>query len=558
MIAVILNAEKYAYDIHSLVKAFYPDQDVKVFVQGEKKLESDDGLPAFFIRFEKERIEIRMRIQGGEESAPDSGAGTMPEDAGTRTDVVPDDAGAVPCDAPDSGAGTMPEDAGTRADALPDDAGAVPCDASDSGVGPRAQERCSQVTLSRPDDRVEVKNDLKRLLYGVLSELTGKRLPWGSLTGIRPTKIAMQLLEAGWEEEAVTAYMQETYLASREKAELSVDIALRERKILAPIHYEQGYSLYIGIPFCPTTCLYCSFTSFPIGVWRERVGDYLAALEKEIDYVQKACRGRILDTVYIGGGTPTTLEPEQMERLLQKLRDSFDFSHVQEFTVEAGRADSITAEKLRVMKRYGVTRISVNPQTMNQETLRLIGRRHTVEQVEEAFGLARSEGFDNINMDLILGLPGEGPAEVSHTLERVSALGPDSLTVHSLAVKRASRLSQWIQENGISMLNNTDKTMEIAARGARAMGMAPYYLYRQKNMSGNFENVGYAMPGKAGLYNILIMEEKEDILALGAGTISKRLYPNGRIERCENVKEAVQYIDRIDEMIERKRALFGG
>ena len=528
MIAVILNEEKYAYDIHSLVKAFYPEQDVKVFVQGEKKLESGDGLPAFFIRFEKERIEIRTRIQGAQESAPDGGAGTMSEGAGTRAEAVPDGAGAGPCDTPDGGA------------------------------GPRPEERCSQTALSRPDDRVEVKNDLKRLLYGVLSELTGKRLPWGSLTGIRPTKIAMQLLEAGWEEEAVTAYMQETYLASREKAALSVDIALRERKILAPIHYEQGYSLYIGIPFCPTTCLYCSFTSFPIGVWKERVGDYLAALEKEIDYVQHACRGRILDTVYIGGGTPTTLEPEQMERLLQKLRDSFDFAHVQEFTVEAGRADSITAEKLRVMKRHGVTRISVNPQTMNQETLRLIGRRHTVEQVEEAFGLARSEGFDNINMDLILGLPGEGPAEVSHTLERVSVLGPDSLTVHSLAVKRASRLSQWIQENGISMLNNTDETMEIAARGARAMGMAPYYLYRQKNMSGNFENVGYAMPGKAGLYNILIMEEKEDILALGAGTISKRVYPDGRIERCENVKEAIQYIDRIDEMIERKRALFGG
>ena len=510
MIAVILNEEKYAYDIHSLVKAFYPEQDVKVFVQGEKKLESDDGLPAFFIRFEKERIEIRTRIQDGEMGAADGGAGGRP------------------------------------------------CDAPDGGVGPRPEERCSQVTLSRPDDRVEVKNDLKRLLYRVLSELTGKRLPWGSLTGIRPTKIAMQLLEAGWEQEAVTTYMQETYLASRQKAALSVDIALREREILAPIHYEQGYSLYIGIPFCPTTCLYCSFTSFPIGVWKERVGDYLAALEKEIDYVQKACRGRILDTVYIGGGTPTTLEPEQMERLLQKLRDSFDFSHVQEFTVEAGRAYSITAEKLRVMKRRGVTRISVNPQTMNQETLRLIGRQHTVEQVEEAFGLARREGFDNINMDLILGLPGEGPAEVSHTLERVSALGPDSLTVHSLAVKRASRLSQWIQENGISMLNNTDETMEIAARGARAMGMAPYYLYRQKNMSGNFENVGYARSGKAGLYNILIMEEKEDILALGAGTISKRLYPDGRIERCENVKEAAQYIDRIDEMIERKCVLFGG
>jgi len=480
MIVVTLNEDKFAYDIHSLIKAFYPAQDVKVFVEGEKELTSDAGLPAFFVRFAEESITAGYNC------------------------------------------------------------------------GPQSYfYACNTNKL----ERSEVKNSLKQLLYGMLSELTGQKLPWGTLTGIRPTKIAMQLLEEGKSEDEIRSYMQDTYLASAEKTELSIDIAKREQEILADIHYEDGYSLYIGIPFCPTTCLYCSFTSYPICAWKNRVSEYLAAMEKEIDFVKEACRDRILDSVYIGGGTPTTLEADELERLLSKVRESFDFSHVQEFTVEAGRADSITKEKLEVLKKYGVTRISVNPQTMKDETLRMIGRRHTVEQVIEAYKLAREIGFDNINMDLILGLPGEDEADVANTIERVKELDPDSLTVHSLAVKRASRLAQWIQDNGISTLNNTDQTMEIAAAGAKAMGMEPYYLYRQKNMSGNFENVGYAKPGKAGIYNILIMEEKESIMAIGAGTISKVVFGDGRIERCDNVKDVALYIDRIDEMIERKRQL---
>ncbi len=223
--------------------------------------------------------------------------------------------------------------------------------------------------------------------------------------------------------------------------------------------------------------------------------------------------------------------------------------------MEAGRADSITPEKLQVLRRRGVGRISVNPQTMQQRTLDLIGRKASVEQVEEAYGLAREMGFDNINMDLILGLPGETEEDVRRTVERVVEMAPDSLTVHSLAVKRASRLSQWVQENGVSLLHNTDETMRIAAEGAVRLGLAPYYLYRQKNMSGNFENVGYAREGKFGLYNILIMEEKQTIVACGAGSTSKRVYPDGRIERSENVKDVSQYIERIGEMIERKRVL---
>ncbi len=240
---------------------------------------------------------------------------------------------------------------------------------------------------------------------------------------------------------------------------------------------------------------------------------------------------------------------------MQHVRDRLDFQHVTEFTVEAGRADSITREKLDVLKKHGVTRISVNPQTMKDETLRYIGRQHTVAQVKDAFWLAREAGFDNINMDIILGLPGELEADVQHTIDEIVKLNPDSLTVHSLAVKRASKLSQWIEEHGIAMLRNTDSTMKIAQNGADALNMKPYYLYRQKNMSGNFENVGYAREGKYGIYNILIMEEKQTIVACGAGSISKRVYPDGRIERCENVKDVASFIERIDEMIERKRKL---
>lgn len=403
----------------------------------------------------------------------------------------------------------------------------------------------------------EYKNAFKRFFYRSLCEETGTTLPWGNLTGIRPTKIAMTMMEQGKSEGETADYLKTMHLVSDEKTALALDIAKREQEILSTLHYENGYSLYLGIPFCPTTCLYCSFTSYPISAWKKRVGEYLAALEKEIDATAKLFQDKILDTVYIGGGTPTSLSAEELARLLTKLKRAFDLSSVQEFTVEAGRADSITEEKLRVLLEHGVTRISVNPQTMKQETLDLIGRRHTVEQVEKAFHLARQIGFDNINMDIILGLPGETAADVAHTVEAIRALSPDALTVHSLAVKRASKLGKWIEENGATAYNNTEEIMEIAANGAADMDMVPYYLYRQKNMSGNFENVGYSKRGKYGIYNILINEEKQTIAALGAGSITKGVFPNDRIERCENVKDVAQYIERIDELIERKKKLFG-
>ena len=473
MYIIKINEEKYEYDIHSLIKAFYPEEDVKVLspasvIKDRKIRETEPRLEIFF-----EENGARMKGEAGEQYVSAE------------------------------------------------------------------------------------KDEFKAALYEYFSKLTGKKLPWGNLTGIRPTRIAMTLLEAGKSEEETKAYLRGRHFVSEEKAELSLDIAKREREILAPLDYENGYSLYIGIPFCPTTCLYCSFTSFPIVSWKERIGDYLAALEQELDFTAEIYRDKKIDTIYIGGGTPTTFLPDELERLLGKLEHTFDLTNLKEFTVEAGRADSITAEKLAVLKAHGVTRISVNPQTMKEETLKLIGRRHTAAQVREAFHLAREAGFTNINMDMILGLPGETKEDVAATIEELKTLSPDALTVHSLAVKRASRLRDWVDEYGRSMLQNTKETMRIAADGAAAMAMKPYYLYRQKNIAGNFENVGYAREGCYGIYNILIMEEVQTIVALGAGAISKRIFPDGRIERCENVKEVAQYIERIGEMVERKRGLFG-
>ncbi len=413
-------------------------------------------------------------------------------------------------------------------------------------------------------DKAERKNAVKREFYRMLSADTGKELPWGTLTGIRPTKLVTQKLEEGWpigdegEKQGIHSWMRKNYLVSEEKLKLSEVIAEEEQRVLAGIHYREGWSLYIGIPFCPTRCLYCSFTAYPIALWKNRVQDYLTALFKEMDATAELFRGKILDTIYIGGGTPTSLSAEELEQLLRKITETFDLSQLKEFTVEAGRPDSITRDKLRVLRRYPVTRISVNPQTMNDETLHRIGRLHTVEDIEKAFAMARGEGIDNINMDIILGLPGETSADVAETIRRIGLLKPDSLTVHALAVKRASRLKM---EAAGTVIPGPDQEeaetmMRIAREGAEAMGLKPYYLYRQKNMAGNLENVGFAAPGKAGIYNILIMEEKQSIAALGAGTVSKAVWPDGLIERADDVKEVKDYIDRIDEMIERKRKLW--
>ncbi|HIS57119.1 MAG: coproporphyrinogen dehydrogenase HemZ [Lachnospiraceae bacterium] len=402
----------------------------------------------------------------------------------------------------------------------------------------------------------ETKTNLKNTLYALLSRQTGKTLPWGTLTGIRPTKIPMAMLEEGKSDADILYHMEKELLCSREKSRLSLEIAKREREILKNIDYENGYSLYIGIPFCPTTCLYCSFTSYPIISWEKRMEDYIQALFREIAYTAEYFSDKKLNTIYFGGGTPTTLSSEYLDRLLAKVEESLDLTYLQEYTVEAGRPDSVTREKLEVLRRHPVTRISINPQTMKEETLKIIGRRHTVQQVKDVYAMAREMGFDNINMDLILGLPNEGIEDVRHTMEELKRLSPDNITVHSLAIKRAARLNMFRDQYKELKLENSEEMMDLTARYAKEMGLEPYYLYRQKNMAGNLENVGYALPGKAGIYNILIMEEKQTIVALGAGATTKAVW-KGRIERAENVKDVGIYMEQVDEMIARKKRLFG-
>lgn len=441
------------------------------------------------------------------------------------------------------------------------------------------------------DDTASGKRAYKNLFFDVMQEYTGKTLPWGNLTGIRPTKLIRNIMqenselrgemvfdngilsdkervlqnEMTSENEKVAEQLYRMHRLKGEKLELGMEIARLQNRILSELHGLQGYSLYIGIPFCPSRCLYCSFTSNPVAKWQKRIPEYLAALKKEMEYVVEApyFTKRVLDTVYIGGGTPTALSADELNQLLNDVTTILPMEHVKEFTVEAGRADSITGEKLEVLQKYHVTRISINPQTMKDETLQLIGRRHTVDEVREAYALARSMGFDNINMDIILGLPGESAEEVTYTIEEIKKLVPDSLTVHSLAVKRAAGLKDWYKETGDprfdeaeSVQRMMEKSMKISSDGAKAMGMVPYYLYRQKNMAGNLENTGYSAKNKYGLYNILIMEELQSIVALGAGTVSKRVDEDGRIERCDNVKDIGLYLEQIDGMIERKRQLF--
>lgn len=406
------------------------------------------------------------------------------------------------------------------------------------------------------EQRKIYKNELKRLLYNMLSEVTGQLLPWGTLTGIRPTKIPMKMLEEHCKESDIKKHMSEEYLCSKEKADLCVNIAKKEYDILNKIDYENGYSIYIGIPFCPTTCLYCSFTSYSIDKYEDQVEDYLKALFMEIEDISSRVHNKKLITVYLGGGTPTTLNADQLERVLVKIKTSFPMEHVRELTVEAGRPDSITIDKLKVLKEQGVTRISINPQTMNQKTLDVIGRKHTVDQIIEAFHMARQTGHDNINMDLIIGLPGENYEDVSYTLNEIDKLKPDSLTVHTLAIKRAARLNTNKEQYMEMTPTDTIKMFTLTSEYAMNAGYKPYYLYRQKNMADNLENIGYSKEGKEGIYNILIMEEKHTIIALGAGASSKFVSQDGDlIERSENVKSVKDYIERVNEMMERKHLL---
>jgi len=491
MIIVVLSNKAYENDVYPLIKAFYPDEVVKVLTKEENSCQEKWAETAD-VCSEGYRLVIEMDI------------------VEEKVDYTVTD--------------------------------------------PLGKTQKQSLIISAGAYKSQYKNAMKRSLYGMLAEATNRTLPWGILTGIRPTKLVYEMLEKDLAEEDIFRQMEEDYLCSEEKITMSLRIARREAQLLKEIDYENGYSLYIGIPFCPSTCLYCSFTSYSIEKYSKYVEDYLVALKKEIEYGATCFPTKKLTTVYFGGGTPTTLTAKQLDHLLGLVKKHFDFTYVKEFCVEAGRPDSITKEKLEVLKKWGVDRISINPQSMQQKTLDLIGRRHTVEQIKEAFHLAREIGHDNINMDIILGLPGENPEDVKETLCQIRELNPESLTVHTLALKRAARLNAEKEIYADKKASEVSRMLEESIGFAEDNDYLPYYLYRQKNMADNLENIGYSRYGKEGLYNILIMEEQQTILALGAGGMSKFVFhKENRIERVDNVKSVTDYISRIDEMISRKR-----
>ena len=395
------------------------------------------------------------------------------------------------------------------------------------------------------------RNEEKRNLYHVLSQLTGKELDWGILTGVRPGKLFRELADKNGKEVAIKI-LKDVYLLSNGKIQLLVDTYDTQQSLTID-KSPSAISLYVGIPFCPTRCLYCSFTSNKFT--KEASIKYMDALEKEILAVNKLLltKGLYAESIYIGGGTPTSLENQEFERLLKLVRDNFKCDKTREWTVEAGRPDTITAEKLALIGEYGADRISINPQTMKQSTLDIIGRSHTPLQIIEAFKIAYSAGIKNINADLITGLPLEKSEDFENSLKQILDLGPNNITVHTLAVKKASRLIDEDPEIAIRQADTVRKMLDISQKMLKSSGFRPYYLYRQKHMAGNFENVGYCTEGHQNVYNIRIMDENQSNIALGAGAISKVYFPaENRIERIPNVSNYEIYIERINEMIERK------
>jgi len=412
--------------------------------------------------------------------------------------------------------------------------------------------------IDEENECCSVKTQAKVLLHNCLSYYTGKKLPWGSLTGIRPSKIVHALMNHGATPDDAFRKLVDFYKLSENKARLTVEVALNELKFVRDA--EKKVSIYIGIPFCTSRCVYCSFPSIGMDKFSHLVSDYLEALCREVKWTAKWLNDRNIeiDTVYIGGGTPTAINGDQLDYLLNYIVQLLPLNNIREYTVEAGRPDTLNYEKLSIIKKAGATRISINPQTMQEKTLKLIGRYHTAGQVTEAYNMARSLGFRNINCDIIAGLPEEDERDFEDTLSKIGELNPDSVTVHTMSVKRASRLINERERFRQTSDETVNNMIEMAGSFLRSMEMHPYYLYRQKNILANLENVGYAKPGAEGIYNILIMEEVQTILAMGAGASTKIVYPaENRIERVFNVRNVEQYIQRIDEMLERKMKLLG-
>ncbi|MCI5562337.1 MAG: coproporphyrinogen dehydrogenase HemZ [Intestinimonas massiliensis] len=404
-------------------------------------------------------------------------------------------------------------------------------------------------------DRV-LQRVVKNAFYRAGVQALGREPPWGGLTGVRPVKLPTRALEQGATRRQADRLLRDLYRVSAPRRALALDCAqatLAAKRTLAP----EDVSLYVGIPFCPTRCAYCSFVSAGVGRTFSLMEPYVDALCREIAAAGAAVRrgGRRIRSVYIGGGTPTTLSPALLDRLMGALEGAFDLSACAEYTVEAGRPDTITAEKLSVLRQRGCTRVSVNPQSMDDRVLAAIGRAHSAADILRAWDLVRRAGFPYANMDLIAGLPTDTPEGFRASLDQVLSLGPENVTVHTLALKKGSRLT--LEKNGALPAPEQVSAMLDYAWGAlRAAGYAPYYLYRQKYMSGGFENVGWCRPGAESLYNICMMEELHTILSLGSGGVTKVIDPRaGSLVRQANPKYPKEYIETLDPILQAKENL---
>ena len=419
-------------------------------------------------------------------------------------------------------------------------------------VGGRTAE--ARVTETPEYAEVIEENALAAAMLQALTELTGFTPPWGILTGVRPSKLMRALIETKGEAGALSVFTRELQVKP-EKAQLALRVAKAEDAAVA-LSRPESFSLYISIPFCPSRCAYCSFVSHSVAQAKKLIPDYVRLLREELRHTAETADrlGLRLETVYFGGGTPTVLSAEDLKTLLDAVNACFDMTAAREFTVEAGRPDTVDETKLRVLKDGGVGRISINPQSFSDEVLRRVGRRHTAADVEEAYALARETGFDSINMDLIAGLAGDTPEGFQQTVNKAISLSPENVTVHTLALKRAASLVTGGGETGSA--DHTPRMVDCAEAALTAAGYAPYYMYRQSKSLGNLENVGWTKPGRECLYNVYMMEETHTVLACGAGAVTKLRRPGGPlIERVYNFKYPYEYISRFSELLERKKRI---
>lgn len=398
---------------------------------------------------------------------------------------------------------------------------------------------------------------MSALLYDVLSDILGFKPPWGILFGVRPAKLMHRFVEQMGEEKA-RAYFINNFLATPEKTNLAIEVMKHENQIIS-LSGENSFSLYVSIPFCPTRCSYCSFVSHSIERTKALVSPYVELLCKELKSIAQVAKNLSLrlETVYFGGGTPTTLNSNQLYTILKTIEENFDLSNVREYTVEAGRPDTVTEEKLLTLKSAGVSRISINPQSFNDEVLEAIGRRHTAKQTIDAYNLAVKSGFDNINMDFIAGLPKDNLDSFRNSIDTAVNLGANSVTVHTLALKSGAYMVTKDLTFDLSDRITTSDMVDYSYKKLSSSGYYPYYMYRQSKSLGNLENVGWCKPSKDCLYNVYMMDETHSVFSAGAGAVTRlKAQKSGKIDRIYNFKYPYEYIDRFEEILNRKESIY--